>query len=747
MSFIRNLVPIAFLPFAAWCQTPGLVYSRMLPVFLSGITTSGVVNAIAVDAAGNAYLAGSTQNAAFPVTPGAPQTTFGGGTCTAPTYNPLLPPTTYPCDDAFVLELDPRGNVVFATYLGGSGIDQATGIAVDSAGNIYVAGTTSAAVRGDGHTFPTTPGGPFGGSMPASVFLAKINPATGLLYSYLIPGLSGKVAVALDAQGSVYFAGDYSGFATTPGALQGKGGIAVGKLNAAGTKLVYGARFGGTNGVLGEEAAGIAVDSSGNAYVAGTTGATDFPTTTGAFQTTLPNRFDAAFVAKLNTSGSALVYGTYLGGSSLEFASQIRVDAQGDAYVFGLSESSDFPLTPGAFQTANTDIAHTGFLSKFKPDGSGLVFSTYIDGAFGFSAGVSPLFSVGSFDIDSAGDVFLTGQAGSGFPVTAGATQSCPAGGGPDIFVAEFTPQGKLAAATYLGGSGRDSAQAIAVNPDGTVTVAGSTSSPDFPVTMGPEPRIDYVVARLQIADASRPEKPCMSLALENGASLIEGPIAPGELVTLRGNHFGPDTGQPATLDSAGLLPTTLAGVRIFFDATPAPLLYVQSQQINAQAPFELAGKKTTSVHVEYQSASSQTAPIAVQDAAPDFFRMPPSQQGVIFNSDGSPNSPANPAPVGSAVWILGTGGGLFIPPIPTGAMTPFAPLSKLALTPTVRIDGGIPAQVQYAGSSPTAPSGVFQINFVVPPVGTYSPTHTVDVTIGPGYTNPFQTVTIAIGQ
>jgi uncharacterized protein (TIGR03437 family) len=126
---------------------------------------------------------------------------------------------------------------------------------------------------------------------------------------------------------------------------------------------------------------------------------------------------------------------------------------------------------------------------------------------------------------------------------------------------------------------------------------------------------------------------------------------------------------------------------------------------------------------------------------------MLPTEQGVIFNSDGSPNSPLNPAPVGSAVWILGTGGGLFTPPIPTGAMTPFAPLSKLALTPTVRIDAGVPAQVQYAGSSPTAPSGVFQINFVVPPVGTYSSTHTVDVTIGPGYTNPLQTVTIAIGQ
>jgi uncharacterized protein (TIGR03437 family) len=264
---------------------------------------------------------------------------------------------------------------------------------------------------------------------------------------------------------------------------------------------------------------------------------------------------------------------------------------------------------------------------------------------------------------------------------------------------------------------------------------------------MGPEPEIDDVVARLRIADASRPDTPCMSLVLENGASFIEGPIAPGELVTLRGNHFGPDAGQPATVDSAGLLPAALAGVRVFFDDTPAPLLYVQSQQINAQAPFELAGKKTTSVHVEYQGVSSQTAQVAVQDAAPDFFRILPSQQGVIFNWDGSPNSPSNPAPVGSAVWILGTGGGLFIPPISTGAMTPFAPLSKLALTPTVTIDGSIPAQVQYAGSSPTALSGVFQIDFVVPPVAAFPPPHTVDATIGPGSTNYFQAVTIAIGQ
>jgi uncharacterized protein (TIGR03437 family) len=246
-------------------------------------------------------------------------------------------------------------------------------------------------------------------------------------------------------------------------------------------------------------------------------------------------------------------------------------------------------------------------------------------------------------------------------------------------------------------------------------------------------------VARFQIANATRPNTPCMALALENGASLIEKPIAPGELVTLRGNHFGPDTGQEGAADSSGLLPTSLAGVRVLFDDIPAPLLWVQSQQINAQAPFELAGRQSTAVHVEYQGVASQTAQIAVQDAAPDFFQIPssnpnqpyPPPQGVIFNEDGSPNSPSNPASVGSTAWILGTGGGVFTPPLATGTMAPLSPLSNLALPVTVSIDGGIHATVAYTGSSPTAPSGVFQINFVVPPVLSGQSIHTVYATIG----------------
>jgi uncharacterized protein (TIGR03437 family) len=753
MRLARLLIPMAFLPLA-WCQAPpGPVFSRVLPVLSGGSPSSGLITAIAVDAAGNTYLAGSTENPAFPVTPDAPQTAIGGGTCgggTWPWPGVPYPPVSFPCDDAFVVKLDPHGDVLFGTYLGGQGFDRATSIAVDAAGNIYVAGLTDSAQFGAPHGFPTTPGSPFPSSANCCyAFLAKLNPATGLVYSYLMPGLNGAsssapVLLAVDAQGSVYFAGAQNGFTPTPGALQGKGGIVVGKLNPAGTVLTYGAQFGGpVSEIAYDEASGLAIDSSGNAYVTGYSYASDFPVTAGAFQTARPNGGAIAFVAKLNPLGSALVYATYLGGSG--YATQIRVDARGEAYVYGMAESSDFPLTPGAYPTVNDNAALAGVFAGFKPDGSGLVFSTYVAGVFGIANVSNPVLGYGgSFDVDSAGNVFLAGSAGTGLPMPPGATRSCP-GGGSDMYAAKVAPDGKLAAATYLGGSGADQATLIAVDPDGTVTVVGTTMSTDFPITTGVDPVVeDYVVARLRISDTSLPDAPCLALALENAASQMERPIAPGELVTLRGNHFGPDLGFAATVDSSGLLPTSLGGVQVFFDGTPAPPLYVQAQQINAQAPFELAGRQSTAVHVEYRSVASQTAQIQVRDAAPDFFRKLPSTEGVIFNSDGSPNTPSNPAPVGSEVWILGTGGGAFTPPLTTGTMTPMAPLSQLAQPVQMWVDGFL-AQVVYAGSSPTAPSGVFQINFVVPPVPASAGTHFVEASVGDGPTSSLQAVAIAI--
>lgn len=726
MGLLRLPGLVALFSVLAWCQPSGITYSETLPILVAGNTTSGFVSAITRDNPGNVYIVGETESASLPVTPGAPQTALTGAVCTDPTTNPLLPPMQHPCLEPFVIELDPEGKVLFGTYLSG-----AMGLTVDTLGNIYYSGTIT--------IDPLA-----GGSGGVGAVITKYNPKAGIVYSFVIPGIGGGLLMTADVQGNVYFAGDAVGFTPTSGAFSGKGKIAAGKLNAAGSHLTYGALLGGTTGVSGDTVSSLAVDAVGNLYLTGGTSSSDFPVTPGAFQTQPPNHMLWAFVSKLNPSGG-LAWSSFLGGSQLDNSSQIRVDAQGEPYVLGLAESKDFPVTSGAFQTSNTDIGNTGFLTKFTADGSGLVFSTYLDGAFGGTGQSDSFFSAGAFDVDAAGDTFVAGRSSGGFPVTKGATQSCMAGGLRDAFIAQFTPQGAPAAGTYLGGSGIDSAQAIVANSDGTVTVAGNTQSTDFPITTGSEPGINYYVARLQIADPSRPDNPCMTLALENAASRIQKAIAPGELVTVTGNHFGPDSGVTAAPDANGNFPTELAGVRVLFDGVPVPLLYVQSQQINAQAPFELAGKTSAAVHVEYQGMASQTAPIDVRDAAPDFFQTQPAPQGVIFNQDGTPNSPTNPAPVGSVVWILGTGGGLYSPPLPTGSLAPLAPLSKLVLTPTILIDDGVPAEVQYAGSSPTAPSGVFQINFVVPPVATPLPLHTVDVAFGPLMTNPLQTVSIAI--
>ncbi len=274
--------------------------------------------------------------------------------------------------------------------------------------------------------------------------------------------------------------------------------------------------------------------------------------------------------------------------------------------------------------------------------------------------------------------------------------------------MAELTPSGVLAAATYLGGSDLENALGVAVSPDGAVILAGTTNSRDFPVT--PSSTLSppgYFVSKLHISDLKNIGMPCLTLAIENAASFEAGPIAPGELVTLWGLDFGPATGASMVIDSSGKIATTLAGVQVFFNGVAAPLLYAQSQQINAQVPWELAGQTMASVHVAYNGNLSQTALPVVAPSDPGFFRLNPgSSQGAIVNQDGSLNSASNPAPAGTVVSIFGTGGGVTSPPGITGLPTPLSPFEFLALPVSVMIDGTLKADVQYAGAAPTAPLG-----------------------------------------
>jgi hypothetical protein len=364
-------------------------------------------------------------------------------------------------DSSRPLVIDPT--LSYSTYLGGGGNDIARGVAADIDGNAYVTGQTTSL------DFPTTSGAfqpVLAGSFDA--FVAKLNPSgSGLVYSTYLGGngLDWGNGIAVDAYGNVYVTGisGSTDFPTTPGAFQpAEGGGFVTKLDATGSSLVYSTYLGG-----GAQAAGIAVDAQGNAYMTGQVSSATFPTTPGAFQPVFGGGPVDAFVMKLNADGSALVYSTYLGGSKVDFGNGIAVDTGGNAYVAGSADSIDFPTTPGAFRA----VPGGGFVTKLDPTGSSLVYSTYLNAP---SAAIA---------VDAQENAYVTGTAGTDFPTTPGAFQPVLAGSF-DAFVAKLNPPGsELVYSTYLGGTNEDHGNAIAVNAAGNAYVTGYTSSNNFPTT------------------------------------------------------------------------------------------------------------------------------------------------------------------------------------------------------------------------------------------------------------------------
>jgi Bacterial Ig-like domain (group 3)/Beta-propeller repeat len=386
------------------------------------------------------------------------------------------------------LYIDP---LIYSTYLGGSGQDDGYSIAVNSAGNAYVTGVTSSI------DFPTV--NPLqGAKWLGDAFVTKINPeGSALVYSTYLGGNGGDygIGIAVDSAGNAYVTGDtYSpDFPTTPGAFQtalaGGRDAFVTKINPTGSALVYSTYLGG--GIVGgsegdDVGTGIAVDSSGNAYVTGYTLSADFPTTPGAFQTACGTGWCSdAFVTEINPEGSALVYSTYLGGSGGDSGMGIAVDSTGNAYVTGNTYSTDFPTTPGAFQTALAGGYYDAFVTKVNPTGSALVYSTYLGGN-GDDSG-------NSIAVDSASNAYVTGYTDStNFP-TKNPLQATYGGNG-DAFVAKINAAGSaLVYSTYLGGSGQDDYDhanqyqvgAIAVDSGGNAYVTGYTGSTNFPTTPG----------------------------------------------------------------------------------------------------------------------------------------------------------------------------------------------------------------------------------------------------------------------
>ena len=401
---------------------------------------NGNTSGIAVDAAGNAVIVGTTSGS-LP-TANAFQSAYGGGDSSSTT---LLA-------DAFVTKLNPAGNdLVFSTYLGGSRGDGASSVAMDSGGNIYVSGTTNSkdfpVTQGVFQPTLPTPNGPCANRVCTDAFVSKFSPQGELLYSTYLGGSQSNTwaaGIAVDGAGNAYVSGKTSAadFPITSGAYQtscsGCGTffrVFVSKLNPSASTLAYSTFLGGS-ATADDIGTAIAVDASGSAYVTGLAQSKDFPGTTGSYQqVNVPN---SAFVTKLNPQGNALAYSTFLEAG---FGYGIAVDSQGNATVVG-GAGLGFPLQNAIqLQNGGCSVANCApeyqvdaFITRLNSQGSALIYSTFFGGDRNDSAyGVA---------LDSSGNAYVTGQWGSGwaeYTAGIGLVQKRALGG---AFVVKISPSG-----------------------------------------------------------------------------------------------------------------------------------------------------------------------------------------------------------------------------------------------------------------------------------------------------------------
>jgi len=792
---------------------------------------------VAVDSAGNIVIAGFTTSDNLSKTGGTFQPAYGGAIV-----------THEDAGDAFVAKFNSAGALQWVTYLGGNADDIALGVATDASNNIFVTGYTNST------NFTTTPGayqGTFKGQGRDSMyheggdaFLVKLDPTgkTALFSTFMGGSRDDRgIAIAMDGEGNAYIAGNTisTDFPTTLNAYQRtyKGGSStdivsggdafVAKFSNTGA-LVFSTLLGGSNS---DTPSAIAVDKSGNVYIAGGTRSRDFPTTPGAVQTTYGGEANTndqpiftlgdAFLTKLDATGTKLVYSTYLGGSRDDLAMGLAIDAAGAAYVTGMTSSSNFPGVTGKYAGPAALDSKTryflygdAFAAKVNPAGTALQYSTYLggaddDGGWGIV-------------VDSAGNAFVAGSTNSAdFKVTADALQSKFGGTGGqtsptgDVFLAALDPTGKLTYATYFGGSADDGAGGLALDPAGNLILTGSTVSTNFKtgsdaaqasfagqstvglingdaflmkvsglVTAGPA-SLKLVSGDKQSAAPNQPlPQPLVVQVLSAGNTGVAGvPVTfsatnatvktatvnsdtsglAGAQVTLGGtpgpvtitataaglaavtfsatvtappppdpvivsltNAYNPQQGAApgglVTVEFSNLevtaaqasgtpLSTGLGSATLLVNGTAVPLASVAAGTLQAQIPFETPVGSATAV---LRGASTASAPFAfnVSEADPAILAGADGH-AIAANSDGSPNTPDNPAAAGSTVTISVTGQGLVDPPAPTGDV-PGADAQSVPILPVTATVEGQDAAVSAALQAGVV--GVLQVQVTIPP-------------------------------
>jgi hypothetical protein len=456
---------------------PVLLYGTYL-----GATGSDQAAGIAVDSTGSVYIAGYTDSVDFTVT------TFGSPAASS--------------NHIFVTKLDPTGSsLVYADYLGGNSDDYAIGLALDSSNNVYVTGSTTSS------NFPTV--SPYQSSAlgPYTGFVSKISAdGSTLVYSTYLGGSGFDVpaSIAVDTLGEAYIAGtttsqDFPVFNAYQSAALANQGGAYGnygfltKFATNGSSVNYSTYFAGNTNVANcgsscyptpySEISAVAVDANGNAYVTGTTNTSNFPFTSGAYLTSNSPVADATigFVSKFASAGTTLDYSTYFYGSSGNPVGieAITVDGTGSAYITGtVSSDTTFPTTSTSI--CNPSVSGVGcsyaFVSKFDPTAANLLYSTFL--------GLNNYASPQSIALDSSNNAYVVANTNSSAFGTNNAIEGYT--NQNDVLLVEIDASATTELfATYLGGSGDDFANGIALDANGNIYVVGSTNSSDFPVTQG----------------------------------------------------------------------------------------------------------------------------------------------------------------------------------------------------------------------------------------------------------------------
>jgi uncharacterized protein (TIGR03437 family) len=704
---------------------------QLLPL----LPVAGTTNAVQLDATGNIYLTGT-----------------------------LTPANVVDTADGFVAKLSPDGTkLLYLTPIAGSQADVPTALAVGADGSTYVTGYTSS------RDFPVTAGAlqsTYQGSPQYQGFLVKVDPSGATANATYINGTSFTqiTGIALDRTGAILLTGtggpgyDLSRPQPFPGFVL--------KLDAAMSRVV--------SVITGYGGGLIQLDGQGNIYLAGRAQAGTPPSggivptlptlSANAFQPTHDARFcveagggpspgfssscSYQYVAKLDPTG-ALLWGTYVTGTYGAFPRGMAIDSAGNVVVAGTTNSDDYPVTSGAFQTAYTAAAppfptlpggaffrdsppSTGYVTKVNANGTALIWSTYFGGSFSDQ--------ITGLAVGPNGDIYISGHAASNdLPALVATPDGCRPSASQQLgFVARLSSDGAEAGATHLVTGAPDCIYLGCPIGFGSSSIKGS-----WPLVLRPSGGLftagtNGTVASVDFSSSSR--LVCMTDPAD-GVQLRS--VAPGQVVTLFGNDLAPAT----PFIPRDLVAPSTSNFGVTFNGILAPILYSSAEQINVQVPFEIAGQSTVQMQVtdnQIPLVLKETRTLAVADRQPAMFIAPEAIAGafpgytqcgsaisigapaVAINADGTLNDCTHSAVAGSTVTLLVDGLGQVSPALATGVKAT-APAATLTPGVDALLSNAVPIPMVTA-TIPGVLSGVNAVQFQVPPVvGPLSP-----VTIAP---------------